>query len=98
MLAINRCLEIALPSVAKRVFGGAKGWLWLAIPFLYGLLGGLPFKPVLYSGTLFSWFYNPHAGYADDFGGKNVWQFRNNFCNLFKIVLYLDPINFSNFS
>jgi hypothetical protein len=68
MLAINRCLEISMPTLTQSLFEGAKTWLWLSIPFVYGLLCGLPLgKPILFSGILFSWFYNPHVGYADDF-------------------------------
>jgi hypothetical protein len=67
MLAMNRCLEVAVPTLAQRLFEGRKTWLWLTIPFFYGLLS-LAFQPILFSGILFSWFYNPHVGYMDDFG------------------------------
>jgi hypothetical protein len=68
MLAMNRCLEISMPSLAESLFEGRKTWLWLCIPFFYGLICGLPLEPILFSGILFSWFYNPHVGYVDDFG------------------------------
>jgi hypothetical protein len=69
MLAMNRCLEMALPSLAKPLFAGRKTWFCLTIPFLYALICGLPLGPILFSGIEFSWFYNPHVGYVDDDGG-----------------------------
>jgi hypothetical protein len=68
MLAINRCLEISLPALAERFFEGCKTWLWLGIPFFYGISSGFLFKPVLFSGIHFAWFFNPHVGYVDDYG------------------------------
>uniref|UniRef100_A0A914LUG3 Serpentine Receptor, class T n=1 Tax=Meloidogyne incognita TaxID=6306 RepID=A0A914LUG3_MELIC len=68
LLALNRCVEISMPSIGERLFRGYKTWLWMLLPLFYGILFGPTFKPVLFSGVLFSWFYNPHVGYIDDFG------------------------------
>jgi hypothetical protein len=66
MLAMNRCFEISLPSFAQCLFQNRKTWLWLTIPFVYGLYFGMAFKPVLFNGILFSCYFNPHVGYADE--------------------------------
>ncbi|KAF7635804.1 hypothetical protein Mgra_00004716 [Meloidogyne graminicola] len=67
LLALNRCLEISIPSFSDYLFFGYKTWIWLFIPFLYSLID-LIFKPVLFNGIYFSWFFNPNIGYIDDFG------------------------------
>ncbi|CAK5042816.1 unnamed protein product [Meloidogyne enterolobii] len=52
-------------------FAGAYGFckklfIWLGIPFLYGLAVFVWSKPITFSGIYFSWFFNPHIGYIDD--------------------------------
>nr|CAD2196250.1 unnamed protein product [Meloidogyne enterolobii] len=64
ILAINRCFEIWSSEYANKLFGGKKLFIWIGIPFLYGLVAWL--KPVIFSGIYFSWFFNPHIGYIDD--------------------------------
>ena len=37
ILALNRFLELCLPSVAKKVFEGKRIYFWLMIPIVYML-------------------------------------------------------------
>jgi hypothetical protein len=66
LLAANRCLELAIPSLARRLFNGPRMCLWLWLSLGYSLAIGLFHKPLLFNGLYFSWFFNPHAGYLDD--------------------------------
>jgi hypothetical protein len=34
-------------------------------PTLYGICLTLWWKPIVFSAEYFSWFFNPHVGYAD---------------------------------
>jgi hypothetical protein len=58
--------------LAESLFEGRKTWLLLTIPFSYALILAASFKVVLFNGTLFSWFLNPHIGYVNDDFGTNV--------------------------
>uniref|UniRef100_A0A915PDR5 Battenin n=1 Tax=Meloidogyne floridensis TaxID=298350 RepID=A0A915PDR5_9BILA len=45
LLALNRCVEISMPSIGERLFRGYKTWLWMLLPLFYGILFGPTFKP-----------------------------------------------------
>ena len=40
--------------------------LWMIPPTAYGIYVFFFTEPVIFSGTVFSWFFNPHLGYLDD--------------------------------
>ncbi|KAI1698072.1 serpentine type 7TM GPCR chemoreceptor srt domain-containing protein [Ditylenchus destructor] len=68
LLAFNRCLEAWSPHWAHVLFSGGKAWYWVLGITAYASTGAFFFKPILFSSIPFSWFYNPHVGYIDDFG------------------------------
>jgi hypothetical protein len=92
MLAMNRCLEISMPTLAQRLFEGLKSWLWLGIAFLYGILSLLLFKTASFSGIHFAWFLNPHVGYFDDIGKNVMPSMPNLFNNFQKNFKYDNPM------
>ena len=40
--------------------------LWMIPPTAYGIYVFFFTEPVIFSGTVFSWFFNPHLGYLED--------------------------------
>jgi len=64
-VGINSSLALNLALILFFIFlKGKKLFIWIGIPFLYGLVAWL--KPVIFSSIYFSWFFNPHIGYIDD--------------------------------
>ncbi|KAF7627261.1 hypothetical protein Mgra_00009436 [Meloidogyne graminicola] len=66
LLALNRCVEISMPSIGEKLFFGYKTWIWLFIPFLYGIIFGPIFKPVefYFLGFIIHIFYdNPMVSF-----------------------------------
>ncbi|KAL3089696.1 hypothetical protein niasHT_020475 [Heterodera trifolii] len=80
LLAVNRCVEMSSPVWGERLYHGGRAWLWLIPPLLYATYIAVTQMPVLFSGIYFSWFFNPHVGYIDDFGTiyYNNWQIFHN--------------------
>ncbi|KAI1703070.1 serpentine type 7TM GPCR chemoreceptor srt domain-containing protein [Ditylenchus destructor] len=68
LLAVNRCIELAYPRWGALLYEGNRGWIWLIIPISYSSYIFIFTKPVLFNSLYFSWFFNPHMGYVNDFG------------------------------
>ncbi|KAI1698596.1 serpentine type 7TM GPCR chemoreceptor srt domain-containing protein [Ditylenchus destructor] len=68
MLALNRCFEVWSPRIASIIYGDKAAWLWLIPVSLYAFFTVYFGKIITFSGIHMSWFFNPHVGYADDFG------------------------------
>ncbi|KAL3076091.1 hypothetical protein niasHT_034155 [Heterodera trifolii] len=69
-LAINRCLELASPRLARFLFDGKRILLWMLLPTMYGLYFFIFTKPIIFSGMYVTWFFNPHFEYINDFEEK----------------------------
>ncbi|KAL3109957.1 hypothetical protein niasHT_017330 [Heterodera trifolii] len=67
-LAFNRCVELSSARWARLLFQGKRIYLWMLFPTLYGFYYFWYTQPLIFSGIFFSWFFNPHVGYIDDFG------------------------------
>ncbi|KAI1705569.1 serpentine type 7TM GPCR chemoreceptor srt domain-containing protein [Ditylenchus destructor] len=73
LLALNRCLEIALPKAGERIFRGHRTWLWILAAATYGVSFGFFGKPVLFTSIIMAWTIDPHVGYlADESNWINV--------------------------
>ncbi|KAI1703593.1 serpentine type 7TM GPCR chemoreceptor srt domain-containing protein [Ditylenchus destructor] len=68
MLALNRCVEVWSPKLAKLIYGGKMSWLWLIPVNLYAFCTVYFGKIPVFSSIYMAWFFDPHVGYADDFG------------------------------
>ncbi|KAI1707264.1 serpentine type 7TM GPCR chemoreceptor srt domain-containing protein [Ditylenchus destructor] len=68
ILAFNRCIEVTSPTVAVSLFKGNRTWYWLIPISLYSLSFSYFTKPLTFSSLFVCYFFNPHAGYIDDFG------------------------------
>ncbi|KAI1701640.1 serpentine type 7TM GPCR chemoreceptor srt domain-containing protein [Ditylenchus destructor] len=62
-LALNRCLEIAMPKVGDFLFKGERTWCWILASLVFGIWFGFFGKPVLFSSLRLAWIFEPHNGY-----------------------------------
>uniref|UniRef100_A0A0N4ZD40 Serpentine Receptor, class T n=1 Tax=Parastrongyloides trichosuri TaxID=131310 RepID=A0A0N4ZD40_PARTI len=62
LLSINRIIDMFNPWLSKFLFHGYKTYLWLMIPFIYGLLGCTLSNPPGFTSKKLAWFYDPHFG------------------------------------
>ncbi|KAH7715793.1 SRT-39 protein [Aphelenchoides avenae] len=69
ILALNRCVHIIHPGLAKRLFDGPRVYVWLLIPLAIAV-AFLFFPPLVYNGVAFAWIVNPHYGYLEDDGTR----------------------------
>lgn len=70
VLALNRCLVVALPKLSRSLFGGRRTFYWFVAPAAAAIANGGFFKPLMYNGVLFAYVTDPHLGYFDDYGTR----------------------------
>uniref|UniRef100_A0A914LCG3 Uncharacterized protein n=2 Tax=Meloidogyne incognita TaxID=6306 RepID=A0A914LCG3_MELIC len=63
ILGINRCLEMAFPKIARKLFHNNRVYIWITFCTLHGLYWLLFCHPVIFSGILFEVSYEPLIGY-----------------------------------
>ncbi|KAI6243538.1 hypothetical protein M3Y99_00111200 [Aphelenchoides fujianensis] len=68
ILGINRCFVLYNRSTAEYVFGGWRRVVWLSLPVVYFLYLWAFTVSLIFNSILMSYVYNPHFGYADDYG------------------------------
>ncbi|KAH7708344.1 Protein SRT-40, partial [Aphelenchoides avenae] len=68
ILAFNRCLEMANPQMARRLFHGKLTNIWLILPTVYMVVFIVLTPSPVYSSLVVAWLFNPHFGYYDDYG------------------------------
>jgi len=76
ILALNRCVDMASPRWSNIPFEGNRTWLWVAPAVVYGCYFSYFTKPVTFSSYFVAYFFNPHAGYIEDFGETTVCSYR----------------------
>ncbi|KAI1706641.1 serpentine type 7TM GPCR chemoreceptor srt domain-containing protein [Ditylenchus destructor] len=82
ILAFNRCVEVTSPNVGDLLFKGNRTWYWLIPVSLYSLYFSYFTKPVTFSGLFVCYFFNPHAGYIEDFGESTYHNNLHSFHNM----------------
>ncbi|KAL3118901.1 hypothetical protein niasHT_004832 [Heterodera trifolii] len=75
-LAINRCMEIASPKMARFLFDGKRIFIWMLFPAAYGLYLSIFTKSPCFSSIYIAWFSNPHIGYisGSEENYRNPWH------------------------
>nr|CAD2149184.1 unnamed protein product [Meloidogyne enterolobii] len=63
ILGINRCLEMAFPKIAKKLFHNNRVYIWITFCNLYGLYWLLFRHPYIFNGLEFGDLYDPLTGY-----------------------------------
>uniref|UniRef100_A0A1I7XGE9 7TM_GPCR_Srx domain-containing protein n=1 Tax=Heterorhabditis bacteriophora TaxID=37862 RepID=A0A1I7XGE9_HETBA len=59
LLVTNRLMDITAPHLVKTIFGGAKTYFILILPFVYGLYFIIFTPPVVFSSKYGAWFFDP---------------------------------------
>uniref|UniRef100_A0A915D3G1 7TM GPCR serpentine receptor class x (Srx) domain-containing protein n=1 Tax=Ditylenchus dipsaci TaxID=166011 RepID=A0A915D3G1_9BILA len=93
ILAFNRCCVMYDPKGwAASLFEGKRIWFWIAVSLIYGCVGAVLSKPILFSSIYVAFFFNPHMGYFEDSEQVyvNIFHTLNNFTVFFGLTtIYL---------
>lgn len=65
ILGLNRCFELYDASLALRLFGGRRLWIWMGVPITYMLYVFIFTPPPLFNGIMMAAVFNPHYLYFE---------------------------------
>nr|CAD2185400.1 unnamed protein product [Meloidogyne enterolobii] len=65
ILGINRCMEMAFPSISKKLFHNNRVYIWIIFSNLYGLYWLLFRHPYIFNGITYETSFEPLLGYRD---------------------------------
>ncbi|KAI1712064.1 serpentine type 7TM GPCR chemoreceptor srt domain-containing protein [Ditylenchus destructor] len=82
LLALNRCVETTSPRLADKLFNGKRTWLWFIPVACYVLYYSTFTKPMVFSAVFVCWYFNPHAGYIEDYGEEIYSNHMHSFHNI----------------
>ncbi|PIC23972.1 hypothetical protein B9Z55_017481 [Caenorhabditis nigoni] len=66
-LAVIRICDLSMQMNIKKYFDGARIYIFLGAFFVYGVGAGLLTKPVIFTPTYMSWFFDPMVGKNPEF-------------------------------
>lgn len=66
ILALNRCVDLMSRDWSERLFRGKRTWVWIVATVIYGIHQVIFSTPVIFSGVIGCWHFNPHVGYLQD--------------------------------
>uniref|UniRef100_A0A914QQF9 G-protein coupled receptors family 1 profile domain-containing protein n=1 Tax=Panagrolaimus davidi TaxID=227884 RepID=A0A914QQF9_9BILA len=83
ILAFNRCLSMAFPSLCKSIFTQNRTHLWFALSILHATILAFCTDTLTFNALYGVWIVNPHLGYPQT--GREV----NYYCLKIQFELYL---------
>uniref|UniRef100_A0AC34G9G8 Vomeronasal type-1 receptor n=1 Tax=Panagrolaimus sp. ES5 TaxID=591445 RepID=A0AC34G9G8_9BILA len=90
ILAFNRCLSMAFPSLCKTIFTQNRTHLWVALSIAHAVIIVICTDTLTFNSLYGVWLVNPHMGYTNHTGReyKNVFHLVHNIGVAFALAIF----------